>query len=96
MRELADGDTPMFQKALAAKPGIGRPVLCTPLIETAGTRQNPPAPSGSAVSACLFVEDDFELNSEFLEVFTRASERVAGFVVGCTAIGVVWLAFSFL
>lgn len=43
-----------------------------------------------------FMEDDFELGGEFLDVFTRASERIAGFVVGCTVIGVVWLAFTVL
>jgi hypothetical protein len=42
------------------------------------------------------MEDDFELGGEFLDVFTRASERIAGFVVGCTVIGVVWLAFTVL
>jgi hypothetical protein len=42
------------------------------------------------------MEDDFELGREFLDVFTRASERITGFVVGCTVIGVVWLTFSIL
>lgn len=89
--------TLMFQKALAARPGIGRSVLCTPFIETVRqTRPEPPARSGPAAGACLSAEEDFELSSEFLDVFTRASERVAGFVVGCTVIGIAWAAFSFL
>lgn len=85
----------MFQKALAARPGIGPSALWTPSIKTVSqSKLEPPAPSGLAVSACLSAEDDFELSGEFLEVFMRASERVAGFVVGCTVIGVAWLAFS--
>ena len=87
----------MFQKALAVRPGNGTADLCNPLRETMRqTRLEPPARSGLAVSACLSAEDDFELGSEFLDVFTRATERVAGFVVGCTVIGIAWLAFSFL
>jgi len=85
----------MLQKALTANPGIGRSVLCSPFIETARqTSIKPRAPSGIPVSACLSAEDDFELNSEFLDVFTRASERLAGFVVGCTVIGIAWAVFS--
>ena len=59
------------------------------------TTKPAPAGRGSAVSAGLSAEEDFELGQEFLDVFTRASERVAGFVVGCTVMGVVWLAFTF-
>ena len=85
----------MFQKALAARSGIGPSVLWTPFVTTVSqSKFDPPAQSGSAVSACLSTEDDFELNGEFLEVFTRASERVAGFVVGCAVIGIAWLVFS--
>ena len=86
----------MFQNALTASPVIGPSVL-TPFTKT--VRQfnpEPPAPPGLAVSACLSAEEDFELNAEFLDAFTRASERVAGFVVGCTVIGVAWAAFSLL
>ena len=84
----------MLQKALAARPGIGPSVLSISLTKAGRqSRLEPPAPSGSAASAALSTEDDFELGSEFLDVFARASERVAGFVVGCTVIGVVWLAF---
>lgn len=87
----------MFQKALAARPGIGPSVFSTPFVKTVRQfKPEPPAPPGSAVSACLFAEDDFELNAEFLDVVTRASERVAGFIVGCTVIGVAWAAFSLL
>lgn len=87
----------MFQKALTVRPGIGTPVFGTPFMKTVRqSKRMPPAPSGSAVSAGLSTEDDFELGSEFLDVFTRASERVAGFVVGCSVIGIAWLAFSFL
>lgn len=87
----------MFQKALAARPGIGFPVLWTPFMRMVRqTTPMSPAPSGSAVSACLSAEEDFELNSEFLDVFTRTGERIAGFVVGCTVIGVLWAAFSLL
>ena len=85
----------MFQKALAARPGIGPSVLSISLAKAARqSRLEPPAPTGSAASVGLCAEDDFELGSEFLDVFTRASERVAGFVVGGTVIGVAWLAFS--
>ena len=85
----------MFQKALAARPGIGPSVPSISLTKAARqSRIEPPAPTGSAASAALSAEDDFELSSEFLDVFTRASERVAGFVVGCTVIGIAWLAFS--
>ena len=85
----------MFQKALAARPGIGKPVLWTPFMKT--VRHNapePPAPSGSAASACLSAEEDFELAGEFLDVFTRTSERVVGFVFGCTVIAIIWAVFS--
>jgi hypothetical protein len=85
----------MFQKALAARPGIGSSVVSFPLVKT--VRQiMPPAPSGSAVSAGLSAEDDFELGGEFLDVFTRASERIMGFAVGCMAVGILWLAVSLI
>ena len=84
----------MFQKALAARPGIGSTVFATPSKTVRQTHIMPPAVTGFAVSAGLSTEDDFELGGEFLDVFTRASERVGGFVVGCTVIGVVWLAAS--
>lgn len=86
----------MFQKALAARPGIGPSVLWSSMRAVGQMQIEPPAPPGLAVSACLSAEDDFELNGEFLDVFIRASERIAGFVVGCTVIGVAWLAFSLL
>ena len=85
----------MFWKALAARPGVGPSVLSISLTKAAPqSRIEPPARTGSAASAAISAEDDFELGSEFLDVFTRASERVAGFVVGCMVIGIAWLAFS--
>jgi hypothetical protein len=85
----------MFQKALAATSRIGP--LSNPFTQSVRQSQiKPPAACGSAVSAGLSAEEDFELGGEFLDVFTRANERVAGFVVGCTVVGVVWLAFSLL
>jgi hypothetical protein len=52
------------------------------------------SPCSFSASACLSTEEDFEMSSEFLDVFTRASERIAGFVVGCSVIAAVWLAWS--
>jgi hypothetical protein len=87
----------MFRKALAANPGIGPSVLSSPFMKTVCQSQiMPPAPTGSAVSAGLSAEDDFELGGEFLDVFARASERLAGFAVGCVAIVIVWLVSSFI
>jgi hypothetical protein len=87
----------MFQKALVAKPDVGPSLRLNPLRESVRQpRTEPLKARGSAASAALSTEDDFELSSEFIDVFTRASERIAGFVVGCTVIGVVWLAFSIL
>jgi hypothetical protein len=87
----------MSQKALAAKPHLGPSLHSNPREETVRqTRIEPPSVRVSAVSAGLVMEDDFELGREFLDVFTRASERITGFVVGCTVIGVVWLTFSIL
>jgi hypothetical protein len=54
----------------------------------ADPRLNPPQ---IAISAALSAEDDFELGGEFLDVFVRAGERVAGFLVGCMLIAGVWL-----
>jgi hypothetical protein len=48
-------------------------------------------PPHFAISASLSGEEDFELNGEFLEVFVRAGERVAGFLVGCMVIAGVWM-----
>jgi uncharacterized caspase-like protein len=84
----------MVQKALTRRPGIGRTVFRTPLTARQ-TRPEPPARSGSAVSACLSAQDDFEFGREFLDVFTRASGRVAGFAIGSTVIGIAWLTVSF-
>ena len=81
-------------KALAARLGINRSVLSNPLGED-GSRDRPPT-SGPAASAGLSAEDDFEIGGEFLDVFIRASERAAGFVAGCTVIGLAWALFSLL
>jgi len=84
-------------KALAAKPQIGRPPFFSPHREIAHQlRTEPPKRSSSAVSVGLSAEDDFEIGGEFLDVFTRASERVLGFAVGCVVIGVVWFAWTLL
>ena len=87
----------MSIKALAAKPQFGSVLVSNPL------RQILSQPAGSeaftascsfAAGAGLATEEDFEMGSDFLDVFTRASERIAGFVVGCSMIAAVWLAWS--
>jgi hypothetical protein len=81
-------------KALTAKPQFqGTPPfyplgLPGELRNTANFRLDPPH---FAVSAALSGEEDFELGGEFLDVFVRAGERVAGFFVGCMLIAGVWL-----
>lgn len=87
----------MLQKALAAKSQIGPSHMILPLEENVRQRSMKPPKAGTSVAgAGFFTEDDFELGEEFLDAFTRASERVAGFVVGCALIGVAWLAFSLI
>ena len=54
---------------------------------TANLRLDPPH---FAISAALSGEEDFELGGEFLDVFVRAGERVAGFLAGCMLIAGVW------
>jgi hypothetical protein len=87
-------ELPMFQKALAAS--IGTAVLSPPFMKTARQPEIEPPASGSAASAGLSVEEDFELTREFLETFSCAGERVASFVVGCSVIAAIWLAVSML
>lgn len=84
----------MFQKALAAS--IGTSVLSTPFMKTARQPEFEPPASGSAASAGVFAEEDYELTRDFLDVFARASERLAGFVVGCALVGAAWMIFSLL
>ena len=84
-------------KALAAKPQFGRPLISVPHREVVRRlRTEPSKRSCSVASAVLSAEDDFEIGGEFLDVFARASERVAGFVIGCMVIGIVWLAWTLL
>ncbi|HEX3431368.1 MAG TPA: hypothetical protein VHT03_10820 [Rhizomicrobium sp.] len=84
----------MLQKALALTSQAGPSQLSS--LEEKVQRTKPSRLRGSIASAGFSAEEDFELNEDFLDVFTRASERLAGFVVGCTLIGVAWLAFSLL
>jgi hypothetical protein len=53
-------------------------------------------PSNFAISAALSGEEDFELGGEFLDVFIRAGERVAGFLAGCILIAGVWIIWAAL
>ena len=48
-------------------------------------------PSNFAVSASLVTEDDFELSGEFLEVWARAGERAAGFLLGAAVVAAAWV-----
>ena len=48
-------------------------------------------PSNFAVSASLVTEDDFELGGEFLEVWARAGERAAGFLLGAAVVAAAWV-----
>jgi hypothetical protein len=84
-----------MSKALAVRPQVG-PSLSHPLRSIVRPTIHPPVARGSTVSADLFAEDDFELGGEFLEVFTLASERISGFVMGSALIGIVWITFSLL
>jgi hypothetical protein len=87
----------MFQKALAAKQNVGPSLYSSPRKEI--VRQpciRPLQARSSAVSAGLSAEEDFELGAEFLDVFTRAGDRIAGFVAGCTVLAAVWFFVSIL
>jgi hypothetical protein len=81
-------------KALMAKPPFPRTQPFNPLGRSviprndANLRLDPPH---FAISATLSGEEDFELGGEFLDVFVRAGERVAGFLVGCMLIAGVWI-----
>ena len=84
-------------EALAARPQVGSALVSCPPTRVAGQpvrNEVFSAPCSFAASAGLSTEDDFEMGGEFLDVFTRASERIAGFVVGCSVIAAVWLAWS--
>jgi hypothetical protein len=91
-------ETPLMSvKALAARPQVGSALLSNPLRQIVGQPAGSEilkAPCSFAASAFLSTEEDYEMSSEFLDVFARASERVAGFVVGCSVIAAVWLAWS--
>ena len=87
----------MSSKALAASPRAGSTLVSNPLRHSVGQPARSEffqAPCPFSASACLSTEEDFEMSGEFLDVFTRASERVAGFVIGCSVIAAVWLAWS--
>lgn len=87
----------MSFKALAASPRAGSTLVSNRLRQIVGQPARSEifqAPCSFAASACLSTEEDFEMSSEFVDVFARASERVAGFVVGCSLIAAVWLAWS--
>jgi len=81
-------------KALVAKPQFQATQPFYPLglsgelRNDANFRLDPPH---FAISAALSGEDDFELGSEFFDVFVLAGERVAGFLAGCMLIAGIWL-----
>jgi hypothetical protein len=82
-----------MSEALMAKPQHLRTQPFNPLGRSvtrndANSRQDPP---NFAISAALSSEDDFEIGGEFLDVFVRAGERVAGFLAGCILIAGVWI-----
>lgn len=85
----------MLQKAPAAMLGIGQSGLSRPPAKRIDRSELVPPTTGFAAGAVLSIEEDFELGSDFLLVFKGASERVAGFVIGCAAIGIAWAMFSF-
>ncbi len=41
-------------------------------------------------------EDDFEMGSQFLDVFIRAGDRVVGFFAGSLIIVALWALFTLL
>ena len=82
-----------MQEALMAKPQFQRTHLFLPLGGSCDMRSNADTrldPQNFAISAPLAEEEDFELGGEFLDVYIRAGERVAGFLAGCMLIAGVW------
>ncbi len=88
-----------MQEALMAKPPFPGTRPFNPLGGSliigndANLRQDPP---NFAISAALADEEDFELGGEFLDVYIRAGERVAGFLAGCMLIAGVWMLYAAL
>jgi hypothetical protein len=86
-------------EALMAKPPFPRTQPFNPLGKSVISRNDanirPDSPH-FAISATLSGEEDFELSGEFLDVFVRAGERVAGFLMGCMLIAAVWMLCSAL
>jgi hypothetical protein len=86
-------------KALMANPQLQGTQPFTPLGRSFIPRSDADVrldPSNFAISAALFGEEDFELGGEFLDVFVRAGERVAGFLAGCILIAGVWMLWAAL
>lgn len=87
----------MPTKALAANPQVGSAILSNPLRQIVGWPAESEilkAPCSFAASAFFSAEEDFEMSSEFLDVFTRASERLAAFAAGCAMIAAIWLVWA--
>jgi hypothetical protein len=85
------------KKALMAKAFAGPFLFLNPLKKVNGRRTTADSrlfPSTFAISAVLSTEDDFELGGEFLDVFVRAGERIAGFFLGCGFVAFVWIIWS--
>jgi|HubBroStandDraft_2_1064218.scaffolds.fasta_scaffold2310331_1 hypothetical protein len=84
----------MMLEALMAKPAFPRTQPSNPMGKSgilrndANFRLDPPH---FAISATLSGEEDFEISGEFLDVFVRAGERVAGFLAGCLLIAGIWM-----
>lgn len=84
----------MVQKALMAKPQFQGTQLFTPpgrFLDPRNSANFRQDPLYFAISATLAEEDDFELGGEFLDVYLRAGERVAGFLAGCMVIAGIWI-----
>jgi len=72
----------------------GSPLLSTPGRENAVRRTRavlPLVPSSLSLSASHSTDPGFELGGEYLDVFLRAAERVAGLCVGCLAVAALWM-----
>jgi hypothetical protein len=84
----------MDMQAPMVKPRAGWPLFSHPLKGAITPRSNADVqrlPSYIAIGASLSDEDDFELGREFVDVFVRAGERLAGFLAGCMLIAGVWI-----
>ena len=84
----------MDTEAPMAKPRAGWPLFFEP--PEGGRHVSVPCGHSAsslplATGASLSTEDDFEIGGEFLDVFVRSGERVAGFLAGCMLIGGIWI-----